>query len=101
MGATMTLGGGVLCSVSTKQKVNACSSLEAELVGMDDIISKKLWMKLFIQEQCFKVEMNVIYHDNTSTMKLEENGKASSGKRVGRCQTKVWNVSLGFTNIVQ
>jgi hypothetical protein len=33
-GATMTLGSGVICSISTKQKINTCSSTEAELVGM-------------------------------------------------------------------
>ena len=37
-GATMTLGKGVLCSVSTKQKVMSRTSTEAELVGVDDVI---------------------------------------------------------------
>jgi hypothetical protein len=33
-----------------------------------------------IEAQNIKVNTNVIYQDNTSSMKLEENGKASSGK---------------------
>ena len=67
--------------LSMNQKVNTRSSTEAELVGVDDIISKVLWTKLFIEAQGHKVTMNVIYRDNTSAMKLEANGKASSGKR--------------------
>ena len=50
-GATMTLGKGMVISGSTKQKINARSSTEAELVGKDDYVSKVLWTKLFIEEQ--------------------------------------------------
>jgi hypothetical protein len=77
--ATMTLGSGTLCSVSTKQKVVCRNSAEAELVGIDDVISKILWSKLF--PQGFNISTTVIYQDNTSSMKLEEKGKISSGKR--------------------
>ncbi len=81
IGATMPLGSGVICSISKKQKIiNTRSSTEAELVGIDDVVSKVLWTKLFIETQNIKVDTNVIYRDNTSSMKLEENGKASSGK---------------------
>jgi len=76
-GATMTLGEGALCSVSAKQKVMSRSSTEAELVGLDDVISKVLWSKLFIEAQGHVVKTTIIYRDNTSSMKLEENGKAS------------------------
>jgi hypothetical protein len=76
-GGTMMMG--VLCSISTKQKVTSRSSTEAELIGVDDVISKNLWLKLFIEAQGFKV-LTIIYRDNTSLMKLESNGKASSGK---------------------
>jgi hypothetical protein len=79
-GATMTLGSGTICSISTKQKVNTQSSTEAELVGFDDVVSKILWSKLFIEAQGFEVKANIVYRDNTSSMRLEENGKASSGK---------------------
>ena len=82
----MTLREGAICSVSTKQKFNARNSTEAELVGVDDVISKVLWTKQFIEAQGHKVNTNVIYRDNTSSMKLKENGKASSGKRT-RCPT--------------
>jgi hypothetical protein len=40
MGAVMTMGIGAVISLSTKQKVNARSSTEAELVSVDDVIAK-------------------------------------------------------------
>jgi len=82
-GAVFTLGKGAIISDSTKQKSNARSSTEAELNGVDDKISKNLWSKKFIEYKGFKVKVNVIYQDNTSTMKRAQNGKASSGKGPG------------------
>ena len=91
-GATMSLGSGVICSVSTKQKINTRSSTEAELVGVDDVVSKILWTKQFIEAQDFTVE-NIVYQDNTSSMKLEENGKASSGKRTRHFNIKYFYIT--------
>eukprot|EP00957_Ditylum_brightwellii_P028920 2184825-Ditylum_brightwellii.AAC.1 len=62
--------GGVICK-STKQKVNSCSSTEAELVAVDEKIAKIMWTKQFIEHQGFKVMINIIYQDNESTIKLE------------------------------
>jgi hypothetical protein len=44
-GSTFSLGKGMIISDSTKQKVNSRSSTEAELIGVDDRISKILWAK--------------------------------------------------------
>jgi hypothetical protein len=92
-GATMSLGGGAIQSVSTKQKVNTRSSTEAELVSIDDIISKVLWTKLFLQEQGCNVMQNVILSDNLSSMKLETNGKTSSGKRTRHFDIKYFYIT--------
>ena len=48
---------------------------------MDDILTKEIWTKLFMKEQDCKIVENTIYRDNTSAMKMEINGKTSSGKR--------------------
>jgi hypothetical protein len=80
-GAVMTLGNGAICSISTKQKVNSRSSTEAEFIAVDDVISKVLWTKLFLENQGQNTLMNIIYRDNQSAMKMELNGKSSSGKR--------------------
>ena len=92
-GATMTLGKGSIQSVSTKQKVNTRSSTEAELVLGDDIISKVMWTKLFLQAQGYGIKDNIIYRDNTSTMHLEINGKASSGKRTRHLNIKFFFIT--------
>jgi hypothetical protein len=92
-GATMTLGGGAIQSLSTKQKINTRSSTEAELVSIDDIISKVLWTKLFLQEQGYVVNQNIMLRDNISSMKLETNGKTSSGKRTRHFDIKYFYIT--------
>ena len=92
-GATFSLGKGVISSICTKQKVNTRSSTEAELVGVDDVISKILWSKRFIEAQGHKVKMCVIYRDNTSSMKLEKNGRASASKRTRHFNIKYFYIT--------
>jgi hypothetical protein len=79
-GTIMLLDGGAIISISTKQKANMSSSTEAELLSIDDVISKVVWMKLFIEAQGFPVNHNIIMRDNISSMMLEMNGKTTSGK---------------------
>ena len=97
-GAVMTLGKGAPLSMSTKQKINTKSSTEAELVGVDDSLPFNVWCMYFLQEQGYHANSckegddkaknleyvghkNILYQDNTSSIKLEMNGKASSTKR--------------------
>lgn len=80
-GGGMTLGTGMVISFSRKQKLNTRSSTEAELVGADDLSTLILWTQLFMEAQGYKVEKNILYQDNKSTILLEENGKRSSSKR--------------------
>ena len=63
-GATMSLVEGAIQSISTKQKIstrktkqkiNTRSSTEAELVSIDDVKSKIIWTKLFLEEQGYTV----------------------------------------------
>ena len=68
---TTTLGKGTITSVSTKQKANARSLIESELIDIDDGVVKILWTKLFIQCQGFFVKLNLVHRDNT--LKLEKN----------------------------
>jgi hypothetical protein len=44
-GAIFTLGKGVIIADALKQKINTRSSTEAELVGVDNEVSKVLWSK--------------------------------------------------------
>ena len=92
-GATMSLGKGAIQSNSTKQKINCRSSTEAELVAMDDVIAKVLWTKQFLEAQGYKINQNIVLRDNQSTMKLEQNGKASSGKRTRHFNIKFFYIT--------
>ena len=80
-GMVMTMGQGALQSMSRKQKLNTRSSTEAELVGADDVVSQMLWTQLFLEEQGYLIEKNILYQDNKSTILLETNGRKSAGKR--------------------
>ena len=71
---------GALYSASRKQKLNTKSSTKAELVGVDDLMPQILWMRYFLETHGIMVSDNVVYQDNQSAMKLEKNGRASSGE---------------------
>eukprot|EP00980_Cylindrotheca_fusiformis_P005449 scaffold1166_cov114-Cylindrotheca_fusiformis.AAC.2 len=77
----MSMGGGALFHGSKKQKLNTRSSTEAELVGVDDYATNILWTKLFLEEQGYPVERNVLHQDNKSAILFEVNGQKSAGKR--------------------
>jgi hypothetical protein len=82
-GATMKFGDGEGApqSISRKQKLNTKSSTKSESVGADDVSVMMLWTKLFLEEQGYEIEKNILYQDNKSAILLEINGKKSSGKR--------------------
>jgi len=50
-------------------------------VGADDCSPMILWTMLFMEQQGYKVEQNILFQDNKSTILLLQNGKRSSSKR--------------------
>ena len=54
-GGTMTMGKGSAQSASKKQKVNTRSSMEAELIGSDDMIAQILWTNLFLDAPALSI----------------------------------------------
>ena len=66
--------------MSKKQKLNTRSSTEAEIVWTDDAATMILWTGLFMQEQGYTLEKNILFQDNKSAILLETNGKRSVGK---------------------
>jgi hypothetical protein len=89
--AVLSLGKGVLMSMSSKQKIKTKSSTKAELIGVGDTMNFVVWIQLFMGEQMKTVlkepalssfmHETVILQDNTSTIQLEKNGKQSSTKQ--------------------
>ena len=90
-GGALTMGHGCPIMSSTKDKIDTRSSTESELVGVDDMMSLILWRLYFLNHQGYKVNNNIVFQDNKSTMLLERNGKSLSGKR-----TKHINVQYFF-----
>ena len=85
------MGRGFPIASSTKHKINTRSTTESELVGVDGMMSSILWTRYFLNHQGYKVNDNIIFQDNKSSMLLERNGKALRGKR-----TKHINVRYFF-----
>ncbi len=80
-GGGLTMGRGFPIVSSTKQKLNTQNSTESELVGVDNIMPIVVWNWYFLMAQGYGVTQNLVLQDNRSSMLLERNGKASSGKR--------------------
>jgi hypothetical protein len=69
-GAYATYGTGAVICLSRKQKLNTRSSTEAELVGADDAMTMVLWTKLFMEEQGYKINENIVYRSDIPTFEL-------------------------------
>ena len=80
-GAAMTMGKGSPIVISRKQSMNTRSSTEAELIGVDDVMSNIIWATNFLVAQGIKIKNTIIYQDNKSAILLEKNGLKSAGKR--------------------
>jgi hypothetical protein len=78
-GGCMSMGTGAAYSASKKQKLNTKSTTESELVGMDDVLPRALWTKYSMEGQGYGTS-TIVHQDNQSTIRLADNGKASSGK---------------------
>jgi hypothetical protein len=79
-GLMMTFGQGAVYARSLKQKLNTRSSTETELVAFDDGMPQNLWALYFTKHQGRFLNDNISYQDNTSTIRMEKNGKMSTGK---------------------
>ena len=80
-GGAISFGWGVLLTKCQKQKLNTKSSTEAEIVGVSDYLPNMIWARMFLGEQGFILKENILYQDNQSAIKIEENGKRSSGPK--------------------
>ena len=104
-GGVLTLGTGAAISMSTKQKINTKSSTEAELVGVDDTLPHNIWCRNFLKAQGYHAgqsedkepkfigHTNILYQDNTSSIRLEVNGRASSSKRTRHISIRYFMVA--------
>ena len=61
--------------LKSSKKLNTKSSTESELVGVDNVLAQVIWTQYFLKEQGYEIRDNVIYQDNQSSIKLENNGR--------------------------
>jgi hypothetical protein len=76
-GGVMSMGFGMVHCRSSKQKLNAKSSTEAELIGTSEYIPFNIWFVMFMKEQGHDIKLNVLFQDNESTIKMLKNGRDS------------------------
>ena len=62
-GAVLSIGNGSIYLVSSKQKLNTCSSTEAEVLGINDTMAMILWVCHFPQAQGYWVCNKIIFQD--------------------------------------
>ena len=68
---------GVLDQKASKQKMNTRSSTDCELVGTSEGLPKNIYFEMFMEEQGYKLESNVLAKDNESEIKILKNGRDS------------------------
>ena len=71
----------------SKQKLNNKSSTDSKLVGLDDVLTQVMWAQYFLKYQGYEIHDNVIYQDNQSTTKIENNGRQLSINRTRNIKT--------------
>ena len=80
-GMTMKMCKGCIYGASGIQKINTKSSTEAELVGVSDALPQVIWPRNFLRAQGYHINDSVNYQENHSTIRLYNNGRASSSRR--------------------
>ena len=76
-GGTISFGTGVVHAKSSKQKLNTKSSTEAELVGLSEYLPYNIWLLNFLNAQGYRIESNIVFQDNQSAIRMENNGRNS------------------------
>jgi hypothetical protein len=77
----MSMGSGAAYATSQKKKLKTRSSTESELTRGNGVLPQALWTKYLLEGQDYGTD-SLMYQDNQqSSIRLEENGRASSGRR--------------------
>lgn len=92
-GGCSTLSRGVLIASLSKQKLNARSSTETELITADDFMPQILWTNHFLDAQDCESSDTVLCQDDKSTVLLAMNGTKSSGKRTKHIECRFYFVA--------
>ena len=92
------MGKGAVIAIPNKQKINAKSSTEVEIVGVDDASDIHKWTRLYVDKQCRQAgkedrRPDKPHQDDTSAIRLETNGKASSSMRIRHVDARHFTIT--------
>ena len=73
-------------------------STEAELVGVDDVLTQVIWTQYFLKDQRYKIHDNIIYQYNQSAIKLDNNCRQSSIKKTSHINIRYYFITNMVTN---
>ena len=54
-----------------KKKLNTKSSTESEIVGVSNYLPNFIWAKMFLDDQGFIIEENILFQDNQIPIKIK------------------------------
>jgi hypothetical protein len=94
-GGGLTMGQGFLIIASWKQKLNTKSLTESKLVSVNDMMPIMFWTHYFLLSQGYGIIENLLLQDNKSSILLEQNGKALSGKRTRHINIRYFFITDG------
>ena len=91
-GAVLKVGEATVYTQSSKQKLVAKSSTEAEIVGVSEALGQALWLRYFMMEQGYNMNPVVLHQDNKSAIWMENAGYRMS-KRTRHMNIKYFHVA--------
>lgn len=77
-GLQICMAGCTVLAMTSKQKVTAKSSTEAEIIGLSDFSSEVMGLREFLLHQGYKMSATRVYQDNKGVMALIKSGKSNS-----------------------
>lgn len=77
-GIIFMMSEGAICWNSTKQKIIALSSTEAEFIALTQALQEAQWLRMLLDELHFNIGTPQILCDNTSTIKIATNNNYSA-----------------------
>jgi len=77
-GIVLMMSNAAIASWSSKQKLVAKSSTEAEIVGLSDAMTQILWAREWLVSQGYDPGAIKVYQDNMGVMSLMKTGKSTS-----------------------
>jgi len=77
----MTIGQATAFLQSSKQMINTRSSTEAELVGVDDVMSHVVWSNYFLKAQGYSFDAK-LHQDNQSAINVRRTENVQVGREL-------------------